>query len=152
LRYEVVAMPPSFKDDFAAAARRHLSDAAVLFDRQRWDGTVYLSGYVTECALKLLVERWLGMIGSEFSHRLSDLEAAVLGAREFELLVALSPTMRPLRIWRQVAGTVVDQKHPERRYFADGWSAHEAEIALEFASEVYERTLAEDVLDGRLPL
>ena len=145
-------MPPPVRDDFAAAARRHLTDSAVLFDQQRWDGTVYLSGYVAECALKLLVQRWLGMAGSAFSHRIGQLEAAVLGDPGFTLLVALSPTTRPLRIWRRVAGTIVEYSHPERRYFADGWSAHEAETALALASDVYERILAEDVLDGKPPL
>ncbi|WP_437951529.1 hypothetical protein WME98_12405 [Sorangium sp. So ce296] len=122
----------------------------MLFERQRWDGAVYLSGYVAECSLKLLVERWLLVVGSEFSHRLGKLEAAASGARGFELLVALSPAMRPLRLWRTIAGTVLDQDHPDRRYFTDGWTAHEAESALELASEVYQRTVAEDVLDGRI--
>ena len=144
-------MPPPQGDDFAAAARRHLVDSAVLFDRQRWDGTVYLSGYVAECALKLLVERWLLVVGSEFSHRLGKLEAAASGAPGFELLMALSPATRPLRLWRTIAGTVLDQNHPDRRYFADGWTAQEAESALDLASEVYQKTIAEDVLDGRLP-
>jgi HEPN domain-containing protein len=149
---EFIAMPPPIKDDFAAAARRHLADAAVLFEQQRWDGTVYLSGYVVECALKTQVERWPGMVGPEFSHRLGDLEDAVLGDREFGPLMALSPATRPLRIWRQIAGTILEQGHPNRRYFADGWSAQEAEEALTRASEVYTRTLAEDALDGKLPL
>lgn len=145
-------MPPPFQDDFAAAARRHLADAAVLLERQRWDGTVYLSGYVAECALKALVERWLSMIAPEFSHRLGELEAAALGDSRFELLVALSPSARPLRLWRRVAGTIADREHPQRRYYADGWTQQEALEAMALASEVYERTLAEDVLDGRLPL
>jgi hypothetical protein len=92
------------------------------------------------------------MVGSEFSHRIGKLEAAAFGTSGFGLLVALSPTTRPLRLWRSVTGTVLDRWHPERRYFADGWSAPEAEHALSLASEVYQHTLAEDVLDGRLPL
>lgn len=91
------------------------------------------------------------MIGFEFSHRIATLEDAALGARDFDLLVALSPGTRPLRAWRRAVGTVVEQNHPNRRYFRDGWSASEAQAAVDVASEIYEHTIAEDVLDGKLP-
>ncbi len=123
-------MAPTPRDDFAASARRHLTDAAVLYNQARWDGTVYLTGYVIECALKMLVERWLRLSGPSFSHRIDELEAAVLGDRDFELLVALSPTPRPMRLGRS-APTIVSQHHPNRRYFADGWLQGEAETALD---------------------
>lgn len=145
-------MPPTLQDDYSAAARRHLTDAAVLFGQHRWDGTVYLTGYAVECALKMQVERWLTLLGPSFSHNIGDLEDAVLGNQGFELLVALSPTSRPIRLWRPVANTIVAQNHPRRRYFADGWSQTDAETALNLSSEIYEHTVAEDALDGRAPL
>ena len=143
-------MPPRDQDNFAAAARRHLIDAAVLLHQERWDGAVYLSGYVIECALKELVERWLGPVGRKFSHELAALESCLLGTGDFELLVALSPTARPLRLWSQVAGTLAAHKHPVRRYYKDGWMAQEAESVLELASQVFKSMLVEDMLDGRL--
>ncbi len=46
---------PSKRNDYPAAAKKHLNDAKVLLDNGRFDGTVYLSGFVVECALRTVV-------------------------------------------------------------------------------------------------
>jgi HEPN domain-containing protein len=43
---------------FASAAGRHLQDAKILLSKKRWDNAIYLTGYVVECAFKLLVEQY----------------------------------------------------------------------------------------------
>ena len=43
-------------DDFPKAALKHLEDARVLKDEQRFDGAAYLAGYVVECTLKTVIE------------------------------------------------------------------------------------------------
>lgn len=42
-------------NDYPAAAKKHLNDAKVLFVNRRFDGTVYLAGFVIECALRTVV-------------------------------------------------------------------------------------------------
>ena len=44
------------KDDYAAAAGKHVDDAGVLLRSQRFDGAGYLAGYAVECVLKKLIE------------------------------------------------------------------------------------------------
>ena len=43
-------------DDYPEAARKHLVDATALATARRFDGAAYLSGYVVECAAKLLIQ------------------------------------------------------------------------------------------------
>jgi hypothetical protein len=45
----------SNKDDYPAAAAKHLADARALLAAQRFDGAAYLSGYVVECALRTVI-------------------------------------------------------------------------------------------------
>lgn len=116
------AVRPSDADDFAAASSRHLDDASELLEQGRFDGAVYLCGYVAECALKVLVERWYPSLrGAYFSHDLAQLEAAVLGEDDFAFLLALSPARRPLVLSLRMSGTDLVWKHPMRRYFRSGW-------------------------------
>ncbi len=44
------------KDDYAAAAGKHLDDAGVLLLNKRFDGAGYLAGYAVECVLKKMIE------------------------------------------------------------------------------------------------
>lgn len=62
--------------DFSGAANRHLRDAHLLKDKERWANAAYLSGYVVECALKALLAR----VGhrTPHIHDLSRLRRAVL--------------------------------------------------------------------------
>ena len=47
------------ENSFAQAAARHLYDANILKNQQRWDNAVYLAGYVVECSFKVLVKVYL---------------------------------------------------------------------------------------------
>lgn len=42
-------------EHYPNSALRHLKDSKVLLDAQRWDGSIYLAGYVVECSLKALI-------------------------------------------------------------------------------------------------
>ena len=37
------------QESFSQAAGRHLQDAKILCEQERWDNAVYLAGYVVEC-------------------------------------------------------------------------------------------------------
>ncbi|XXY53413.1 hypothetical protein WME91_19980 [Sorangium sp. So ce269] len=43
------------KDDYPAAAAKHLDDASALLGAKRFDGAGYLAGYVIECSLRSVV-------------------------------------------------------------------------------------------------
>jgi hypothetical protein len=45
----------SNKDDYPAAAAKHLDDASALVDAERYDAAGYLAGYVVECSLRTVV-------------------------------------------------------------------------------------------------
>ncbi|MFM6225208.1 MAG: hypothetical protein ACKPCK_17855, partial [Dolichospermum sp.] len=48
-------------------------------------------------------------------------------------------------------GTVLDQYHPERRYYKSGiWNQTQAEEAVNTAEEIYQEIIPKLVLDGRL--
>ena len=51
------------KDDYAAAAGKHVDDAGVLLHGQRFDGAGYLAGYAVECVLKTLIKAEVGKGG-----------------------------------------------------------------------------------------
>jgi hypothetical protein len=62
-------------DDYPDAAEKHLADADVLFQADRFDGAGYLTGYVVECVIKtyILVE------GNKlWGHKLNDLSSRAL--------------------------------------------------------------------------
>jgi HEPN domain-containing protein len=40
---------------FISAAQKHLTDASLLLEQNRFDNAAYLSGYVVECCLKALL-------------------------------------------------------------------------------------------------
>ena len=44
------------QESFSQAAGRHLQDAKILCEQERWDNAVYLAGYVVECSFKVLIE------------------------------------------------------------------------------------------------
>lgn len=42
--------------DFQHAAKKNLTDASILFEKKRYDGAGYLSGYVIECVFKTVIQ------------------------------------------------------------------------------------------------
>lgn len=53
-------MSTTANSDFAAAGLRHLQDAQLLHQQQRWPNTDHLSGIAAECGLKAILLQFLG--------------------------------------------------------------------------------------------
>ena len=65
-------------ESFSQAAARHLYDANVLLNGQRWDNAVYLAGYVVECSFKVLVEKYIDQAAvKKYGHDLAALQCAM---------------------------------------------------------------------------
>jgi len=142
-------MPVTTQDDrFAQAASRPLVDARVLAGQRRLDNAVYLAGYVVECSLKTVMEFHLGQDQARrWGHDLVGLQGQAL-----QQLCVLVPHAQVRMPASRTDGTVLDQGHPQRRYWASGhWGEQETGLALERASEIYRDTVVSMVLDGSLP-
>jgi len=63
------------RDDYPRAACKLLADALVLKARHRYDGAVYLAGYVVECSLKALIKLEVGQV--KRTHDLAKLHDTV---------------------------------------------------------------------------
>ncbi len=81
------------RDDFTAATLRFYGDATVLHEHRRWDGVVYLCGYIQECGLKSQLARRIRKLspisafqGKHFGHPPDDMTAdeLALAACTFE--------------------------------------------------------------------
>lgn len=66
-----------FNESFIHVAGRHLKDAQILFEQNRFDNTVYLATYTIESTLKLLVDNHI-KAGSarHYNHSLIKLHEA----------------------------------------------------------------------------
>ncbi|MCW2279216.1 HEPN domain-containing protein [Heliophilum fasciatum] len=133
-------------DYFAQAATRHLHDAQVLCDLQRWDNAVYLAGYVVECTLKALVEIYKGKKQTrDYGHNLNKLQESAL--TELRLVSPKAATRLP-----KTTGTVLEKNHPGRRYAQSNlWTQSEAEKAVNRAREIHKEIIPRLVLDGLIP-
>lgn len=130
-------------ENFEAAARRHLDDAAILFDAHRFDNAVYLAGYVAECSLKArLAAAQPAFDPGEFSHRLDALSLAEL---LWNTIVLGSESA--LDLAERIAISFLSCRHPERRYWPDTWDRGEAESALDLAAQVYGQAVLRPILD-----
>ncbi len=136
------------EDSFPQAAARHLHDAKILLDKQRWDNAVYLAGYVVECGFKVLVEVYIpeGKTAvKKYGHDLTELQGKAM-----DRLRLIYPILMQLPASRTM-GTVLDQYHPERRYYKSGiWNKDQAEKAVNRSEEIYQEIIPKLVLDGRL--
>ena len=66
---------------FLQAAARHLHDAKVLKDNERWDNAVYLAGYVVECSFKVLVKVYIPedrTAVKKYGHDLTELQGKAM--------------------------------------------------------------------------
>ncbi|MDB9484845.1 HEPN domain-containing protein [Dolichospermum circinale CS-537/05] len=135
-------------ESFPQAAARHLHDAKILLDHQRWDNAVYLAGYVVECSFKVLVEVYIpeGKTAvKKYGHDLAEIQGKAM-----DRLRLIYPVLMQLPASRTM-GTVLDQYHPERRYYKSGiWNNDQAEKAVNRAEEIYQEIIPKLVLDGRL--
>jgi HEPN domain-containing protein len=135
-------------DSFAQAAGRHLEDAQILLEHQRWDNTIYLAGYVVECSFKVLVEVYIDDRDSarKYGHDLTKLQGQFI-----DRLRLMYPELDMQLPASRTTGTVLDQDHPQRRYYRSGrWSASNAESAIERAKEIYMDIIPRLILDGTL--
>jgi len=144
----IPTLPPN--ENFCAATLRFFDDASALVAAERWDGAVYLSGYVRECALKYLLSahtpglatlKDFGHDSARMHHPLLNL-AASLTLREPR---ALSLSLR--------TGCVLDHQHPHRRYWPAVWDSDDADKALEMTQEIVRDLVIGTILDhgGALP-
>jgi len=134
---------------FSNSAGRHLQDAQLLLVEQRWDNAVYLAGYVVECSFKVLVEQHFkhdqGAV-RKYGHDLTELEG-----RAMERLRVLYPILDRQLPASRIAGTVLAQNHPERRYSKSGlWAEAEAQTAVQRAEEIYREIITKLVLNGSI--
>ncbi|GAX36596.1 HEPN domain-containing protein [Nodularia sp. NIES-3585] len=137
------------QESFSNSAGRHLQDAQILLNAQRWDNAVYLAGYVVECSFKVLVEQYFkhdqGAV-KKYGHDLTELEG-----RAMERLRVLYPILDNQLPALRIVGTVLGQYHPDRRYSKTGlWAEAEARNAVQRAEEIYREILPKLVLNGSI--
>ena len=134
-------------ESFSQAAGRHLHDAEVLLNVQRWDNAVYLAGYVVECSFKVLVEIYIDQAAAKkYGHDLTALQGKAM-----ERLRLMYPALDRQLPASRTTGTVLDQEHPARRYAKSGiWSQSQAQEAVKRAKEIYLEIISNRVLDGRI--
>lgn len=130
--------------DFAAASTRHLRDALLLYQEERYDNAFYLAGYVVECALKAVV-KGSGLVPGGFGHKLLKLEGDAL-----QLAIAIAPATVRYRPPRAPVQAVSSTWSVDHRYFSTGVSARRAEALLSDARMVWESCIGEMLLDGVL--
>lgn len=135
------------QDSFSSSAGRHLQDAQILLKEQRWDNAVYLAGYVVECSFKVLVEQYFKhdqKAATKYNHDLSELEGRLM-----ERLRVIYPVLDKQLPASRIAGTVLAENHPIRRYFKSGhWTEAEVQSAVQRAEEIYREIISKLVLDG----
>ncbi|QEI42481.1 hypothetical protein BMF77_03090 [Dolichospermum sp. UHCC 0315A] len=137
------------EDSFPQAAARHLHDAKILLDKERWDNAVYLAGYVVECSFKVLVKVYIPedqTAVKKYGHDLTELQGKAM-----DRLRLMYPVLDMQLPASRTTGTVLDKDHPERRYAKSGlWNQTQAEEAVNRAEEIYQETIPKFILDGIL--
>lgn len=138
-------------ESFPQAAARHLHDAKILLNEERWDNAVYLAGYVVECSFKVLVTVYLSEDIEEiktYGHDLKKLQGKAMNRLRlmYPVLDMQLPTSR-------IQGTILSRNHPERRYAKSGlWNKTEAKDAVERAEQIYQEIIPKLILDGIIAL
>lgn len=135
------------EESFIQAAARHLHDAEILLNQQRWDNAIYLAGYVVECTFKVLVDKYISDRDcSKFGHNLTELQG-----KGIERLRIIYPTLDTQLPISRTNETVLADYHPQRRYFKSGlWNESEAREAVKRAAEIYNEIIPRLILDGRI--
>jgi HEPN domain-containing protein len=94
---------------FEQVARVRLGDAAVLLERKRYAGAIYLAGYSVECLLKWAITRRHGYIYLPANFEIHDLGALLLEAGLYPLLLDEAAL-------RDVFWALAENWGPELRY------------------------------------
>jgi hypothetical protein len=129
---------------FSAAAAKHLDDGDLLSQRQRWDNTAYLAGYVVECSLKCVLGA-AGLPPVRFGH---DIKSMTYRALSLGLL--LSPAAcRYTPPGTPEFADIMANWVPDLRYGPAGSvTATQASAWLRAAHGVYQETVVAAILDG----
>ena len=96
---------------FEQVARVRLGDAAVLLERKRYAGAIYLAGYSVECLLKWAITRRRECLYLPASFEIHDLGALLSEA-------GLDPLLLEEAELRDVFWALADNWGPELRYLA----------------------------------
>jgi hypothetical protein len=139
---------PSSGEDHADAAGKHLSDARVLLDNNRYDGAGSLAGYVIECCFKCLHlcekgEHPWGHDINQLGRDALEFAATVPSSRTARYVGGLGLT-HPIYAYSEGSGW-----NESLRYQPEG-KITEAESAswLAEAERVYQQTVGRMKMDG----
>lgn len=102
---------------------------------------------MVECSLKAVIAHHLSVSTAKtYRHNLTALQGQALA--QLRVLVPQAHLRLPAS---HTHGTVLENGHPERRYWSSGqWSDNEVRTAITRASEIYRDTVVAMVLDGAL--
>lgn len=101
--------------DLRKRAKAKLKDAEILYNNRRYDGAVYLSGYVMELILKARTCRTLNWTGyPETIREFQDYRS--FKTHNLDILLSLSGLEPKIKIYHFVDWSNVNQWNPEMRY------------------------------------
>ncbi len=131
-------------ENYANAAARHLDDAMLLQAQQRHDNAAYLSGYVAECAMKVVLEASF-ISPKRFGHELETISVDTMS-----LLWIVAPAMRRYEMPASIeVDELIRDWRPELRYGKSGlFDSVKAERWTSAANRVFSCFVVSSVLDG----
>ncbi|WP_321319596.1 HEPN domain-containing protein [Labilibaculum sp.] len=103
------------RTDLRKRAKAKLKDAEILYQNRRYDGAVYLSGYVMELILKARTCRTLNWTDFPETNREFQ-EYRSFKTHNLDILLSLSGLESKIKIYHFVDWSNVNQWNPEMRY------------------------------------
>ena len=124
------------KSDIQLIAQARLEDAEVLFEAQRYEGAVYLCGYVVELGLKCKICKTLNW--DEFPLTRAEFQNySTFKTHKLDVLLHLSGAEENLKSKFLAAWSVVSEWDPEDRYQPIGNIKEEdARLMIESATTI----------------
>lgn len=133
-------------DDYMSAANRHLQGSITLLKERQHEESAYLAGYVSECALKKMVQKISQNDSSIYEHSIPKLSNQLLGLILKNAQYSQSKYI-PSNSGKSPVGSIMDWD-PILRYKSDGTiSQSAAQQWLEEATE-HHNVLLEMWRDG----
>lgn len=121
--------------DLRKLARARLTDARALLQAKRYDGAVYMSGYVVEIALKARICRTLRWVG--FPETRSEFQSLItFKTHDLDILLSLSGREQRVKSSHLAEWSAVAAWDPEVRYKLPGTAKKSDADLLLKASEV----------------
>ena len=130
-------------DDYPKSALKHLEDARVLRDAQRYDGAAYHAGYVAECTLKTVIE--VESPPAPWIHDLQSLRQSVdqlallAGHRSGTLYIAATQSLVQILAWK-----------PDMRYHGPYVTKSDAAVWVTEAEAIYRQIIGSLALSGTI--